>query len=564
MVKENEILQTLADGVMVIDKNFKIISFSEGAERITGYTLEEVIGRNCEEIFKSDMCGEECPVKITLNSGEITSCLQFHIQTKDKKQIPIIVNTSPLKDREGKIIGAIQVFRNIAEVRFLTEEILREKNKLQAILNSIADGVFTVDREWKITSFNKSAEKITGISSKYAIGKKCFEIFRSDICQKNCPLQRTLKDGKTIFNFELEILTKNRGKIPISVSTGLLKDEQNRIIGGVETFRDLSEIKELKDEIKGKYSFQNIIGKNKKMQEIFDLIERIKDLDSTVLITGETGTGKELVARAIHYNSTRKDKPFIAVNCGALPDTLLESELFGHIKGAFTDAKSDRIGRFELANYGTIFLDEIGEASQNVQVKLLRVIETGEFEPVGSSKTKKVNVRIIAATNKDLKERIKEGKFREDLYYRLNVIRIHLPELRERSDDIPLLVEHFIEKFNEKFKKKIKKVSDEVMDILLDYPFPGNVRELENAIEHSFVHCRGTIILKEHLPEEIKKFGEITKETFSEHPSLKDAEKEVIIQALKKNNYEIGKTAKYLGISRQTLWRKMKKLGSVI
>jgi transcriptional regulator with PAS, ATPase and Fis domain len=300
------------------------------------------------------------------------------------------------------------------------------------------------------------------------------------------------------------------------------------------------------------------------MQEIFDLIERIKDLDSTVLITGETGTGKELVARAIHYNSTRKDKPFIAVNCGALPDTLLESELFGHIKGAFTDAKSDRIGRFELANYGTIFLDEIGEASQNVQVKLLRVIETGEFEPVGSSKTKKVNVRIIAATNKDLKERIKEGKFREDLYYRLNVIRIHLPELRERSDDIPLLVEHFIEKFNEKFKKKIKKVSDEVMDILLDYPFPGNVRELENAIEHSFVHCRGTIILKEHLPEEIKKFGEITKETFSEHPSLKDAEKEVIIQALKKNNYEIGKTAKYLGISRQTLWRKMKKLGSVI
>lgn len=561
MLKENEILQALAEGVVVIDKNFKIISFSEGAERITGYKFDEVIGINCEEIFKSDMCGEECPVKITLNSGEVISNLQFHIQTKDKKQIPIVVNTSPLKDKEGKIVGAVQAFVNVGVVKFLTEEILREKNKLQAILNSIADGVFTINKEWKITSFNNSAEKITGIKEKHAIGKKCFEIFRSDICQKECPLQKTLRDGKTISNFELEIRTKNRGRIPISISTALLRDEKGNIIGGVETFRDLSEIKELKEEIKGRYSFQNIIGKNERMQEIFNLIERIKDLDSTVLITGETGTGKELVAKAIHYNSPRKDKPWIIVNCGALPDTLLESELFGHTKGAFTDAKFDRIGRFEMAHQGTIFLDEIGEASQNVQLKLLRVIETGEFEPVGTSRTKKVDVRIISATNKNLKELIKEGKFREDLYYRLNVISINLPPLRERANDIPLLVEHFVNKFNEKFKKKIKKVSDEVMDLILDYPWPGNVRELENAIEHSFTHCRGTTILLEHLPEDIKNY-EITdfEKILKSKDPFEEAEREIILNSLKKNDFNIEKTAKNLRIDRITLYRKIKKL----
>ncbi len=561
MSEEKQILDFLADGVIAIDMDFNIISFSEGAERITGYTSGEAVGKKCNEMLLCKLCAENCPLKLVLKTGDIISNLHFYIKAKDNRNIPVVMSISPLKNTKNQIIGVVQVFRNMAEVKFLTEEVLRERNKLQAILNSIADGVFTVDKEWKITSFNPSAEKITGVTSKIAVGKKCFEIFKSEICQKDCPLQRTLKEGKNVYNFELEIITKNRGRIPISISTALLIDVNGNVVGGVETFRDLSEMKKLKEEINGKYSFQNIIGKNKKMQEIYELIEMISKTNTTVLIQGETGTGKEMVAKAIHHNSERKDKPFVAINCGALPENLLESELFGHVKGAFTDAKTDRIGRFETANKGTLFLDEIAEASHNVQLKLLRIIETGEFEPVGSSKSKKIDVRIIAASNKNLKDEVKIGNFREDLYYRLNVVSINLPPLRERNDDIPLLVEHFINKFNCKFDKNIRKVSDETMDLLIDYPWPGNVRELENAIEHAFIHCREQIISKEHLPDDIRKYKKVNFERvmFSKSP-FEEAEKEVISKALQENNFSICKTAKALKIDRTTLYRKIKKL----
>jgi len=581
-----DLIDTLADGVVAIDKESRIISFSEGAEHITGFTLDEVIGKQCADVFESDMCGEDCPVKISINSGEIVSNWQFHILTKDKRRIPIAVSSSPFKNAKGEIIGAIQIFRNVAEVKFLTQEVFQEKNKLQAILDSIADGVFTVDRDWKVTSFNKSAEKITGTSSEKALGKRCFEVFKSSVCQKGCPLQKTLKTGKPISGYEIEILTKGNQRLPVSVSTALLKDKEDKIIGGVETFRDLSKIKQLTEELKERYSFQNVVGKNPKMQEIYELIQKTSESKATVIIQGESGTGKELIARAIHYNSPRHNKPFIKVNCGALPESLLESELFGHVKGAFTDAITNRKGRFELANQGTLFLDEIGEASPGVQVKLLRVLETGEFEPVGSSKSLKVDVRIITATNQNLKQRIKEGKFREDLYYRLNVLPVFLPPLRERNDDIPLLVEHFLKKFNQKTGKRITSVSPEAIDLLLDYPWPGNVRELENAIEHSFVHCQNSTILPNHLPDEPQNFPNLRDETSllppalergnilvpQQYPSravekilspekpLKQAEKEIILQALKKNKGNKIKTAKELKISRSTLWRKMKGL----
>jgi transcriptional regulator with PAS, ATPase and Fis domain len=298
------------------------------------------------------------------------------------------------------------------------------------------------------------------------------------------------------------------------------------------------------------------VGRNKEIKQIINVFESVSQTDSSVLITGESGTGKELAARAIHINSRRKTGPFIAVNCSAFAESLIESELFGHEKGAFTGADKTRIGRFELANNGTLFLDEIGDLSPAVQTKLLRILETKDFERVGGNKTLKMNARIIAATNKKLTEEISTGKFREDLYYRINVINIHLPPLRERMDDFPLLVTHFINLNNNKFNKSVKHFSSEAFDILLNYKYPGNIRELENIIEHCFVLCTGSIIHSDSLPKRIREFKE---------PqiigSFDSAEKSIVLSALERNNWNKSKTASELNINPSTLWRKMKKLG---
>src|SRR4030066_490522 len=371
------------------------------------------------------------------------------------------------------------------------------------ILNSIADGVFTTDNDGKITFMNKAGEEITGFSNREAIGHYCFDIFRADICQSRCALKETLKTKKEIINLPATILKKGGQKVPISISTAVLKNERGQIIGGVETFRDLSAMEELKKELSEKYTLGDIISKNHLIHDIFNILPNIAGSDSTVLIQGASGTGKELFAKAIHNLSLRKNKPFIKVNCGALPDTLLESELFGYEKGAFTDARKDKPGRFALAHGGAIFLDEVGDLSPSLQVKLLRVLQEKEYEPLGSTSAKKADVRIIAATNKDLWKLVNEGKFRDDLYYRLNVVKIDLPSLSQRREDIPLLIDAFIRKFNVKMGKKISGVSDKVLRLLLKYDYPGNVRELENIIEHAFVLCGEDRIDLDCLPKEI-------------------------------------------------------------
>ncbi len=432
------------------------------------------------------------------------------------------------------------------------------------ILNSIADGVFTTDNEGKITFINKAAEEITGFSSKAAIGHFCFDIFRADICQTRCALKETLKTKKEITNLPVTILNKEGKKIPISISTAVLKNEKGQIIGGVETFRDLSTIEELKKELSQKYTLGDIISKNHKIHEIFNILPNIAESDSTVLIQGASGTGKELFAKAIHDLSRRKDKPFIKVNCGALPDTLLESELFGYVKGAFTDAKKDKPGRFALANEGTIFLDEVGDMSPSLQVKLLRVLQEKEFEPLGSTSPKKTDVRILAATNKDLSRLVNEGKFRDDLFYRLNVVKIDLPPLSQRREDIPLLIDAFIQKFNTKMGKQITGLTDEAMRTLMRYDYPGNVRELENIIEHAFVLCRGGRIDLDCLPKEITVIQEKISSPMMPLPGetpIDRAEAEVIERTLKKYDGNRIKTAKELGLDRTTLWRKIKKHG---
>lgn len=433
----------------------------------------------------------------------------------------------------------------------------RDEPYFNTILDSIADGVFTVDNDWKITSFNRAAEKITGVSREDAIGKLCYEVFHASICETDCALHRTMESGKSVINKSIYIVNQTGKPFPVSISTAILRDEYGHIIGGVETFRDLREIEELRKKINKNYSFQDIISKNHRMEKIFSILPDIAESDSNVLIEGDSGTGKELIARAIHKLSGRKKKPLIVINCGALPDTLLESELFGYKAGAFTDAKKDKPGRFALAEGGTVFLDEIGDISASMQTRLLRVIQEKTYEPLGSVTACKANVRIVAATNKNLISLVEEGRFRQDLYYRLNVMKIFIPPLAERKEDIPLLVNHFIHRFNSIKGKDIQSISDEALSLLMKHNFPGNIRELEHIIEHTFILCKGTVILSEHLPEQF----------ISSHPvqyqkkSLKDMEKHVIYEALRKNNWNKKETAQELGIDKTTLWRKVKLFG---
>ena len=434
-----------------------------------------------------------------------------------------------------------------------------EKNESnEIILDSIADGVFTVDRDWKITSFNRAAEEITGISREEAIGQRCCDVFHASICESSCALKESFATGRPQMNRAVYIIDADGNRVPISISAAVLKDRQGEIIGGVETFRDLSALEELRRELEKKYSFQDIISKNSEMLKIFDILPGIAESDSTVLIEGESGTGKELIARAIHNLSARKEKPMVAVNCGAIPDTLLESELFGYKAGAFTDARSDKPGRFALAEGGTVFLDEIGDISPALQVKMLRVIQERIYEPLGGTESVKADIRIITATNQKLEALVKAGKFREDLFYRVNVIRIKLPPLRERKEDIPLLVEHFIRRFNTLKKKLIAEIAPDALAVLMSYNYPGNIRELENVIEHAFVLCHSSTIHISDLPENIRPQKQPAAVSTG---SLDDLETAFIIETLKKNNWHRNKTARELGMHKTTLWRKMKRHG---
>jgi len=426
------------------------------------------------------------------------------------------------------------------------------------ILDSIADGVFTVDQDWRITSFNRAAQETTKVSRTEAVGQLCKDVLKADICEKNCCLRTTMKTGAPIINKKVNIIDAEGRKLPISISTALLRNKSGKLLGAVETFRDISVEEDLRKAIQSKYSFEDIISKNHKMLQLCDILPDIAASSSTVLIEGESGTGKELIARAMHNLSPRKKQPFLAVNCSALPDTLLESELFGYKAGAFTDAKKDKPGRFCLAENGTLFLDEIGEITLAMQVKLLRVLQEKTYEPLGATQSVKHNVRIIAATNKNLEELVHQNRFREDLFYRINVFKINLPPLRERMEDIPLLIDHFVGRFNILQKKNIEGVSDEAMSLLMTYNYPGNIRELANVVERAFILCKTGVIEKRHLPEELLITGVRTFE--KDASSFRDVETAYLINALKQNNWNCPQTAKQLGIHKSTLYRKIKAL----
>jgi PAS domain S-box-containing protein len=428
------------------------------------------------------------------------------------------------------------------------------------ILDSINEGVFTVDLNWRITSFNRAAERITGVKSRDAIGHQCSDVFRASICENDCTLRQTLATGKPTVARTVYIINASDQRIPIKISAAVLQDEKGNVIGGVETFQDLRQIEELRKKLQKSHTVGDIVGQSPAITHLFDLLPQIADSQSSVLIEGASGTGKELVARAIHNLSDRRKKRFVAVNCGSLPDTLLESELFGYKRGAFTDAKRDKPGRFALADGGTLFLDEIGDISPAMQMRLLRVLQEKTFEPLGSVETLRTNMRVIAATNQNLRKLVSEGKFREDLFYRIHVVHIDMPSLRERREDIPLLIDHFIDRYNRLQDKEIAGLAEEALLILMKHDYPGNIRELQNIIEHAFVLCKNGLIQLQHLPEYL--WDHSSREMLGGlgGASLKSMEKILIEKSLHRHAGNRTLAAKELGINPSTLFRKIRSL----
>lgn len=433
------------------------------------------------------------------------------------------------------------------------------------ILDSIAEGVFTVDKDFRINFFNKSAERITGNTREEVIGHFCKHIFRSEVCFTDCPIALVLKTKKNIFDFESKIQCKTGSMKPIKLNAAVLYNENDEPTGGIISFRDLSEFETIGLNLQSESQFHGIIGHSKQMKDIFQLIEEIAETDAPVFVHGESGTGKELVANAIQKLSTRNQHPYIKINCSVFPSNLLASELFGHVKGAFTDAVKDRAGRFEIADQGTIFLDEVAEMPLQMQIQLLRVLQEGTFERVGESITRTSNVRVIAATNIDIKDALKSGKFREDLYYRLNVIPIEIPPLRTRKEDIVPLTRHFLSKFSLFYKKEIHEIEEEALTVLLNYSWPGNIRELENVIEYAFVRTtKRNVIECSKLPPKILEQSSQSSSPIATREFFPDSrERAELIATLEKFQWNKTKVAAEMKIGRTTLWRQMKKFGLI-
>ncbi|MBM9519303.1 sigma 54-interacting transcriptional regulator [Desulforhopalus vacuolatus] len=431
------------------------------------------------------------------------------------------------------------------------------------ILESISEGVFTVDHEWHITSFNRAAEEITGTPRDEALGRCCWEVFRSTMCEGDCALKRTMEDGHSIVSSSAWIINNEQQRVPIGVSTAVLRDSSGRVIGGVETFRDHSLVEELRRELRDVGRVGEMVSHSPAMARIFAILPQVAESESTVLVEGETGVGKEVLARSLHQLSRRAKQPFMAINCGALPDNLLESELFGYRAGAFTDAVKDKPGLFAAASGGTVLLDELGETSPAFQVKLLRVLEEKAYQPLGAVEQVPMDVRILAATNRDLAAMVSAGTFRRDLFYRINIIRFTLPPLRDRREDIPLLVERFIHRMNSRLDREIKGLTPEAMSLLLGHDYPGNIRELENIIERGFVLCREEEIDVAHLPPELREKSTAPASSgirFAVHNS----EAESIVTALERNGWNRLAAARALGVHKSTLFRKIRKYGIIL
>ncbi len=559
-----DIFDCFSIGVMILSPDRKIVVSNESAAAIAGYAKSELVGEYCHHVFLDPLCGEKCAYLEAIQKSQKSGQIDFKVtdQTHQNSNITRII--SPVYGTDREPLGCIEVFQDHSAFKNLLERVRHDDRRLKSILDHLDIGVLTVDRGGHITLFNSTSESITGFSRGDVLGKSCSKIFGKAYNRDILLFKETIADGQTRSSTDGTIKTRHGQLIPIRANYMALKNENGNIVGGLATISDLSLKYQFNSEIKGRYTYYDMVGKDPAIQKIFDIIPVVASSDATILVEGPTGTGKDLLAKVIHNVSKRANKPMVKVNCAALPDNLLESEMFGYVKGAFTGADRDKPGRFQDADGGTIFLDEIGDLPLVLQAKLLRVLEDQEFYPLGSRKTVKVDVRIISATNQNLGRLVREKRFREDLYYSLNVMRLELPPLIDRRSDLPLLITHILKRMSATRDVTIDTIANDAMEVLLNYDYPGNIRELENILEHALIVCRDTVIERSHLPLKFQNAMESPAPAETHRTIESEMEfnqKGLILETLRKHNWNKGKTADALNINRTTLWRKMKKYG---
>ncbi len=560
------ILNSIADGILILDPHRRIIYLNQKMAEYIGHPSDRLLGMDCQEVVGYSHC-HECPHAAVYYGSQ---CFTGHdIHGGPSPENAYCVSASPLRNDLGEVIGIIELYRDmralgaqIREMRDQNAALELERSRLDDVLRDSSDGYFSVTTDRTILKADDKLLELLGKTRDEVVGRPCPSVFGSDKCDRDCPLLWAVDRGQNVIDCR-EMIHAPDGLLPVDKSIFLHRDTAGEVEHLVGVLRNASEIVDLRRTANKGRRYAQMVSANAKMEQVFEMIDTFGPTDASILILGESGTGKELVANAIQESSLRRKKPFLKINCSALAEGLLESEMFGHVRGAFTGAVRDKRGKFEVADGGTIFLDEVGDMSPALQTKLLRVLEAQEFEPVGSTSTVRVDVRVVAATNRDLGEMIRLGKMRDDLYYRLNAIQIHLPPLRERVEDIPLLVNRFLGELEETYSKGITRVSTRALEMLQSYDWPGNIRELRNAIQFSYVCATGDRVERASLPPHIRETAESPdKKTPA---SLRSAERESdlrdLLHALQVCGQNRTRAAKMLGISRTTLWRRMRELG---
>ncbi|MDM8540280.1 sigma 54-interacting transcriptional regulator [Desulfococcaceae bacterium HSG9] len=547
------ILDELNIGAFTVDLKRNITAINHCAQGLMNLREAEVLGQDCREIFT----GVPCMVSCLFQKNRHDNAHEPDILLRDEDEAEHLITrlATPIYDNTRKVIGCLTILQDHSPIIDLINRIHYEERSSKMILDNLDVGVFTVNRSGLITFFNTAAEKISGYNRSQVLGKPCALLFSGKTPSEAKMLQESVDTGEERNNLRGRIITKVGVTIPIKARYMALRNEKGAVVGGLATFHDMTLVHQYRKTVRDRYTCYDMIGKSPALQKIFQLVDVISESDATVLIEGATGTGKDLLAKVIHSASQRSGKPMVKVNCAALPDNLLESEIFGYVKGAFTGADRDKPGRFQEAEGGTIFLDEIGDLPLMLQAKLLRVIEEKEFYPLGARHILKADVRIISATNRGLEQLVAERLFREDLFYRLNVMRLELPPIKERREDLPLLIHHIFRQLCTSKTRSLPVISPKTMEILLNFDYPGNVREIENILEHALIVSKNDVIHPQHLPEYLQKRIGVLK---AAKPNRYPNEKQRILEILHKNNWHKGKTALAMGINRSTLWRKMK------
>lgn len=555
-------LDTIGDALFMVDAEHNITYWNRQAERLTGFTAAEVLGRHCLVGIRCERCLYECKL---FDLGTLEQA-RISLRTKDGQTLQVRKTAFLLHNDDGQILGGVELLRDETELaeriescRSQRQEIAERERLQAAVLGSIREGVLTINPNFQITSFSRRAEEISGYRAEDAIGRHCHDVIQSRLCDGDCPAQHCVDTGDPEADRITETKTASDSSLPMAEVAVPLRNEQGETLGTVLLIEDRrAEALELglggPDSAS---SFHGIIGRSPAMRRVFQIIEQVAPTDVTVLLTGESGTGKELAAKALHQRSGRRSGPFQAINCAALPETLLESELFGHVKGSFTGADRTRAGRIEAAEGGSLLLDEIGEMTLALQAKLLRFLQEREYQRVGDSATRTADVRVLAATNRDIKHEVSAGRFREDLYYRIRVIPIEIPPLRERREDIPLLAARLLGELAPTRGRPELSLSPAAIQRLTDHSWPGNVRELINALEYAIALSPGRRIRAADLPPEIA----ATRKRYTTPEDSSEQEADLIREALAANDGNRSRTARYLGMNRVTLYRKMKKYG---